>query len=419
MLTLTANDIYRDGRGVGKINGKVVFIENLLIGETAECEIIKEEKNYYTAKAVNILNPSPYRTKPDCPVYDKCGGCDYRHASYECELEMKLVALRAAYRRSGIALPDDIEILSSESERRNKATFHVSRRGGISIGFYDKGSHSLVSAKDCRTVSDEMKKTASLLSAWLESNTSVTDISVRETADGKEASLLLESKSFNIDLQSLITALKNSGITTAGVKCGGKYKVLFGKGYITDTLCGNKLNISPNAFYQINPAQAQKAYLAALDFAKVNKDTVLLDVCCGIGSIALAAAGRVKTVYGIEIVKEAVENAKANAALNGITNARFFCADAKDGLTRLKADGIIPDTAVVDPPRAGLDAGCIKALTDFNLRKIAYISCEPSTQARDVKIFLENGHTLEKICAVDFFKRTRHTECVVLLSKVQ
>lgn len=417
VTVLTANDIYRDGRGVAKLNGKICFVQNLLIGERAECEIVNEEKNYIEARAVKLIDISPCRIAPDCPVYERCGGCDYRHTTYENELNMKLIALRGAYRRYGVTLPDDIRILASESERRNKATFHVNRSGAVELGFYDKGSHDFVNAENCRIVSDNMKGIASRLCEWLKNNKCVADISLRETSDGKEASLLLEAKSFDFDVSSLKAALEGSTVCSVGVRVGRRYRHLFGSEYITDTLCGNRLMISPGAFYQINPAQAGRAYMTALDFADAKDSDILLDVYCGIGSIGLAAAKRVKEVYGIEIVKEAVDNANNNAALNGIQNARFFCADAAAGLKALADKGITPDIAVVDPPRAGLDGACIGVLTDFGLKRIAYISCEPSTQARDVKAFLDNGYTLERICAVDFFKRTRHIESVVLLNK--
>ena len=401
-LKLTATGSTHDGKGVCRYEGKVVFAEGLVKGETALCEIVSTGKKFDTAKVVTLLEESPERIKPDCPVYENCGGCNYRHINYKTELSLKAQRVKDAFRKIANFETGEIKIHPAQSPLRNKATFRFENG---EYGFYEAKSHKLVNAKDCKIIHPVMKDIAKEFCNY----GGIDALSVRVNRDLSEVSLLIEGE--KPDMDSLVR--KFPQITA--VNLNGKN--IYGKGCITDTLCGNTLNISPQSFYQINPPQAELAYKLAYEMSGLNNSHTALDLCCGIGSITLFLAKNCKKVYGAEIVPQAIENAEENAKVNGIDNAFFTCNDAAKALSEFKKRKIKPDIIFVDPPRAGLDAPCKEAIVSFAPEKIAYISCDCATQARDAAFFFEHGYKLTSLEAVDFFPRTAHIETIACFAR--
>ncbi len=410
-LKLTATGATHDGKGVCRYNGKAVFVEGLIVGETALCGIVSQGKKFDTARVISVETPSNERIEPDCEVFEKCGGCNYRHMTYEMELRLKAQRVRDAFKKLAKTDTGEIKIHPSENILRNKVTFQFS---GFDYGFYEGKSHNLVEVEGCKIIHPEMLSIANAISdlARKHNVTDIKTLSIRVNRALSEISVALEASKSRPDI---FTELAKEFPKICAINLNGKN--IYGKGHITDTLCGNTLNISPLSFYQINPPQAEKAYILAADMAELNVTHTALDLCCGIGSITLYLAKRCKEVYGAEIVPAAIENAKENAKINGIENAHFVCADAAKALQQYEKQGIRPDIIFVDPPRAGLDMPCKEAIAKFAPEKIAYISCDCATQARDAMYFFEQGYKLEHIEAVDFFPRTAHIETVILLSR--
>ncbi len=404
-IELKACGTTHDGKGVCRHNGKAVFVSGLIVGESALCEITSQGKKFDTAKVVSIIEKSPCRIAPDCSSYPDCGGCNYRHMTYEKELELKALRVRDAFTKLAKFDPGEITVHPSENFLRNKATFQFK---GCEFGFFSQKSHSLVSVEGCKIIHPVMLRIANTFSKFLKANnvSYVKTLSVRINRDETEISLLIEANGpvFNTDF------LANEFEQITAINFNGEN--IYGKGYISDTLCENTLNISPLSFYQISPIQAEKAYSLAAQNSGIRNTDVALDLCCGIGSITLYLARLCRKVYGAEIVPEAIENAKENAKQNGITNAHFVCNDAAKALKTYKAQGVCPNVIFVDPPRAGLDMACKEAIAEFAPEKIAYISCDCATQARDAAFFFERGYRLSSLEAVDFFPRTAHIESV-------
>lgn len=452
-MILKKNDIIRlniisissEGSGVGKTDeGFPVFVPASAVGDELNVRLVKVLKNYAFGRVEEILTPSPDRIESTCPVGNKCGGCVYSHISYEAELRAKEQRVADAVKRIGKIDTQVSHIVGSKEflRYRNKAMipFGLDKDGRVIMGFYSKHSHRIVENPDCMLQPLCFLKAAEIVRSFVEEN----KISVynEQTHRGLVRHLYLrfaeKTNSLMVTLvingsfipfeekltESLTSALPqvksiiiNTNKENTNVVLGKSNRVIYGEEYITDVLCSLSFKISPHSFYQVNRAGAEKLYSLAAEYACLQGDEVLLDLYCGTGTIGLSMANRVREVIGVEIVPEAIRDAKENAKLNGIENARFICADAAKAAQELKAEGLKPHVIIIDPPRKGCDKSLINTINDFSPERVVYVSCDPATLARDLGYFKELGYITEKITPVDMFPRTSHVESVVLLCK--
>ena len=442
-IELHIDSVSLTGSGVGRYNGLAVFVPATAPGDIIEAHIIKAKKSYAVGKCTKIIKPSPDRTDNDCQAYPGCGGCSFRHMSYGAELKLKSDAVRDAFSRIGGLDVDLKPIIGADSPDgyRNKAQYPVGcENGGLKIGFYSRRSHRIVDCRACRLAPPEFEKILGTVADWIEKyNISVYDetsrsgavrhIYLRKAFATGEIMLCLVSAQENLprtdklieslkDEKAIKNVLININPDDTNAVLGEKCIPLLGDGCITDILCGVKVRISPLSFYQVNRAQAEKLYKKAAEYAGAEKIKLLLDLYCGAGTIGLSMADRAEELIGIETVAPAVEDAKKNAAANGIENARFICADAGEAAEKLLAEGKRPEVIILDPPRKGCSEQTIKAAAKMAPDRIVYVSCDPATLARDCAAFKELGYEVEEATPVDLFPRTAHVETVVLLSKL-
>ncbi len=428
-----------EGLGVARIDGQVIFVHGGVRGEQCVIRILKTLKNTAFARVEEITVPSSARAVPDCPYYPACGGCDFRHVSYEEELEAKWLRVEEALRRIGgaeLAVP---EILGCENPDgyRNKCIFPVSPQG--KLGFYRARSHQVVPATRCRLQSPPAEQIAGAVEDYLlenripgyEESTGrglLRHVFVRVNAEGEALACLVVNGRRLPKEEDLVSRLRSACPTLAGVVLntntrdtnvvlGEAYRTLWGADTLEDTLCGLRFRIAIPSFYQVNRAQAERLYEKAVALAELTGEETVLELYCGIGTLTLALARRAKRVYGCEIVPQAVENARENARRNGIGHAEFYCGDAGEMAERLMGEGIRPDVVVVDPPRKGLESAVVDTILALAPRRVVYVSCDPGTLARDVKRFFQGGYQACQAVAVDMFPRTRHVETIVLLQR--
>lgn len=432
------------GLGVCRIDGQVVFVHGALEGELAEIRVLKVLKNEAYGKIERLLEASAHRITPDCP-YDKwCGGCATRHMDYEEELRFKATRVTDALNRIGGQNLECVPILGAENTEkyRNKAIFPVAVHQGLAdAGFYRARSHDLIPVEECRIQSPSADSARSAVVAWMrEFGISPYD---EETCEGLVRHLYIRvaevtgqvlvclvvngaklphEKELVSCLQAQVAGLKTvvlcQNTRPGNAILSDDFRVLWGDGVIEDILCGLRFRLSPRSFYQVNRRQAERLYHLAMEKAELTKEDTVLDLYCGTGTITLCLAKACKEAIGVEIIADAIEDAKKNAAENGIQNARFFCADAGEAAKRLAEEGVRPDVVVVDPPRKGLSPDVIEVMsTEMAPRRIVYVSCDPGTLARDVKLLEERGYKLKSASAVDLFPRTHHVESVVMLEK--
>ena len=443
-VELEITSLASTGNGVGHYNGIAVFVAGAAIGDTVECLIIKTKKTYAIGKIVNIVKASPDRIVPDCRVFPRCGGCNFRHISYEAELGVKQRKVEDAFRRIGHldVAPEKITGCENPDRYRNKAQYPVETvNGRLMTGFYAPFSHRVIDCKNCllqpESFADILKAVAKWsekykISAYNEETKKglLRHIYIRkgfETGQTMVCLVINGEKIFKAD--KLIEALKNADETVCtvllnhntqdtNVVLGERCTVLYGKGYIEDILCGVRFRISPLSFYQVNHDAAQKLYEKASEFALDENTKTVMDLYCGAGTIGLSMAHRVEKIIGVEIVPEAIEDAKINAKINGIKNSEFLCMDAAEAAEKLRARGEKPDTVIVDPPRKGCDEALLHTVSEMQPKKIVYVSCDPATLARDCEILTTLGWQVEKAAPFDLFPRTVHVETVVLMSKI-
>ena len=435
-------DYTSEGQGIAKIEGCAVFVPNAIRGEKCTVRIEKVGKTWAAGKIVEIIERSPHRVNRECPVAKLCGGCDFWHMDYEEEIHLKADRVRQCLNRIGGENLEEMPILSAPTPYgyRNKAQYPVSsQKNKVYAGFFRAGTHSVVENKRCLILPEESDAVKDIVIDYVNRNhISAYDetqhkgllrhIYVRRGAvSGQILVCLVVNGSALPKYQQLIDALKavpgftslvlNVNTKKGNTILGPENKILYGPGYIEDTLCGLRFRLSPHSFYQVNHHQAQRLYDAAISQAQITKNDTVLDLYCGVGTITLAMARAAGRVIGVEVVPQAVEDAKDNARRNGIENAEFFCGDAGEAALALKKQGIHIDVAVVDPPRKGLNADTIEALDRFDPRRIVYVSCDPATLARDVALLKERGFRLQNAMAADLFPRCSHVETVVLLSR--
>ncbi|MBR5479396.1 MAG: 23S rRNA (uracil(1939)-C(5))-methyltransferase RlmD [Clostridia bacterium] len=424
-----------DGAGVARINGQVVFVPGVIRGEICKIKILKVNKNIAYGKLVSVEKASPFRIESACEVFPKCGGCDFWHMAYEEELRFKEEQVQNVITRIG-GLDLKVETVVGAKNTfhyRNKAQFPVGKSGGCVCGFYRTHSHDIVPCDDCKIQSHFANAVAQTVLSWMsdygiepyEEKTGkgvVRHIYVRNTM----LCLIVTKKPAMCD--ELIARVKEKHPETSGILLnynkentnvilGKTLETLYGETDVIDTLCGNVFAIAPHAFYQVNHDQAETLYGIAIEKAKLTGDETVLDLYCGAGTITLALARHAKKVIGVEIIPQAVENARENAKLNGIENAEFICGDATKAAETLKERNVRADVVVVDPPRKGLTPDLIKTIGEIAPKRVVYVSCDPATLARDLKLFEEIGYETKTVTPVDMFPRTRHCECVALLSK--
>ena len=434
-----------EGSGVGKTEDNiVVFVPMTAIGDEIEVRILKVKKTYAFGKIEKIITPSAARISPDCPNFSKCGGCVWRHISYDEELKIKSKKVKDAVERIGGISTEFRPIIGSDrvNRYRNKAQLPVGKdkEGGAVIGFYAVHSHRIIDCDDCALQPEIFKTVMDVTRDFIERTN--TDIYDESTGKGRLRHLYIRLgevtnelmvcyvvngnglkqedmlvKMLRESLPNLKTVVFNSNREKTNVILGNKNRVAYGKGYITDVLCRLKFKISPFSFWQVNRAQAEKLYSKAKEYAKLSGDEVLLDLYCGTGTIGLTMAQDCKQLVGVEIVEDAVNDAKANAEANEINNARFICADAPTAAEQLRKEGTAPDVVILDPPRKGCGEELVKTIRKMNPKRVVYVSCDPATLARDLKYFSENGYITHEVTPCDMFPRTAHCESVALLTK--
>lgn len=448
---LTKNQIYEtvitdyttEGQGVAHIEGCAVFVPNAVAGERVKVRVTLVRKTWAAGKITEILEKSPHRVNRACPVAKLCGGCTFWHMDYEEECRLKAERVKNCLNRIGGENLEEVPILAAPTCEgyRNKAQYPVAwEKGRAYAGFFKEGTHEVVQMDRCRILPQETDWVKAIVMDYVNKNkVSVYDeathrgllrhIYVRRGAVSGQILVCLVVNGDGLPkLPALIEALKAvPGFTTlvlsvntrkGNAVLGDKFVTLYGPGYIEDTLCGLNFRLSARSFYQVNHAQAQRLYETAIAMAGITKNDLVLDLYCGVGTITLAMASAAGKVMGVEVVPQAIEDARDNARRNGIENAEFFCADAGAAALELEQKGIRPDIITVDPPRKGLNSDAIEAIDRMNPKRLVYISCDPATLARDTALLKERGFRLEKAIAADLFPRCSHVETVCLLSKL-
>lgn len=442
-IELTIDALTSEGSGVGRYNGLAVFVRGTVPQDKIIAHIIKRSKNYAIGIIDKILQPSPERIESDCPYSKKCGGCSFRHMTYDEELKYKKSRVQDALNRIGHLDIKVDEIIGADdlSHYRNKAQYPVDISDGeMFAGFYAYKSHRIIPCADCKLQPAEFEKGLEAFAKWIESEniTSYNEqtgkglmrhIYFRKgfaTGEVMACAVINGNSIPNGELLVSLLREKVDGLTSVAVNInkektnvilGKETSIIWGEKYIRDSLLGKDFLISPNSFYQVNHNQCEKLYAKAKDFAGLIGTETVLDLYCGVGTIGLTMAENVKQLVGIEIIPQAIENAKENAKINHITNAQFICADAPKGAEILKKQGVNPDIIILDPPRKGCGKSLFDTIEQLSPKKIVYVSCDSATLARDLAILKEKGYEAKKVSAVDMFPRTPHVECVTLIEK--
>ena len=448
ILTLRIERLSSDGSGVAhSADGEAVFVPGTAPGDEARVRIVKDCGRYAFGILDELLTPSPDRVPVDCLVAGPCGGCSLRHLDYAAELRAKQESVLDAFRRIGGLEVPVLDILPSpEVDRyRNKVQFPVGadKNGVPCIGFYAGRTHRIVPCPDCKLQPSMLNEIGNALCAFFaqqgirpydeqSGKGLVRHIFLRRGAHSGQIMVCLVCTRAKLPhAEQLCTALRgqfpaistillNVNAKNTNVILGSENHILYGPGYIEDTLCGVPVRLGPLSFYQVNTLAAERLYGVAAQYAQLTPDDTLLDLYCGMGTIGLSMAEQCRELIGVEIVPEAIESAKANAARMGeavAAKSRFFCADAGQAATQLAAEGLHPDIVMLDPPRKGCDEATLSAVVRMAPRRVVYVSCNPATAARDAAWLEKNGYHTEKVQPVDLFPRTKHCETVVLLSK--
>lgn len=435
--TVTIEGYGEGGMGVARIDGRVVFVHGALRGEKCRVLILKTLKSVAFAKVLEVLEPSSERITPDCPYFPRCGGCTYRHIRYEEELRLKKQRVQDNLSRIGGSDVTVEEILGAQDtlRYRNKAQYPVSKDGAV--GFYRARTHEVIECEHCLLVKPEADAAAEALREYMQScrvagydektgRGLVRHLYIRSNAAGESLVCVLVNGDKLPKEDRLVTLLRDAcpkctgivlGTNTkkGNVILGDRYRTLWGSDRLEDTLCGKTFRLSVPSFYQVNRVQAERLYAKAIEFAGLTGQETVLDLYCGAGTITLALSDHAKKVLGAEIVPEAIDDARENAARNGVKNAEFFCGDASDVAKKLARENLRPDVITVDPPRKGLAADVVESIAEMQPQRVVYVSCDSATMARDVKRLADLGYTAQRACAVDMFPRADHVETVCLL----
>ena len=436
-----------EGEGIAKIDRYPVFIPGALIGEKVKVIITKVKKNFAYGKLIEVLEKSKERKIPKCANYNICGGCTLQHLSYEGQLDFKFVRVKDCIRK--IAGLDENIVkypigMKNIYRYRNKVQFPVGIvNGKLSIGFFSEKSHRIIDMDTCLLQDEESEKIINIIRKWMNDYSIIPakkegkffkqgiirHIVVRKSFKTNDIMVILVTTNKKIPyVNELIEMLTNSisniksivqniNDKDTNLVMGYECINLWGEDHICDYIGKYKFNISPLSFFQVNPVQTEVLYNKALEYADLNGDEVVFDAYCGTGTITLFLSKNAKKVYGVEIIDQAIENAKINARENNISNSEFFTGKSEEIIPRLIEDGIKPDVIVVDPPRKGCDTKLLKAIGEASPKKVVYVSCDPSTLARDLKCLEELGYKTVEVQPVDMFPMTKHVENVALLVK--
>jgi 23S rRNA (uracil1939-C5)-methyltransferase len=446
IVRVTIEDIGIAGEGIGKVDGFTLFIKDAVVGDTVQAKVMKVKKKYGYARLLDVLTPSPYRVDPFCPVAKQCGGCQLQALSYEEQLAFKRKKVEGNLRRLGgfSDLPKiDIVGMDEPKHYRNKAQFPVGkdRDGKLITGFYAGRTHAIIPNTDCalgmpgneeilkRVLRfmhvyhikpyDEENHTGLVRHILIRYGKRTGEWMVCLVLNGKElrkAEKLAESL---CEIEGMTSITYSVNMEKTNVIMGTEIHTIWGQDYITDYIGDIRYQISPLSFFQVNPTQTEVLYGQALEYAGLTGSETVWDLYCGIGTISLFLAQKAKKVYGVEIIPQAIEDARRNAMLNGLTNTEFFVGKAEEVLPQqYKENQVRADVIVVDPPRKGCDQTLLETMVEMQPERIVYVSCDSATLARDLKYLCESGYELRKIKAVDMFPQTVHVEVVTCLHRV-
>ena len=445
-FTVSIEDMSEDGAGIGKLDGYIWFIKDAVIGDVVRARAMKMKKNYGFARLMEILTPSEARVEPKCPVARQCGGCQLQAMSYEEQLKFKERKVKNHLLRIGKFKEDEIHMLPIMGMKepwryRNKAQFPfgLDKNGNIVAGFYAGRTHDIIECEDCLLGVEENKDILGIIKGFMrvhgirpyDETTHkglVRHALIRKGFHSGEimVCLVINGKDIPAKEQLVEELCQVKGMTSisysinqekTNVIMGKEIVNLYGPGYITDNIGNVTYQISPLSFYQVNPAQTEKLYGTALEYAGLTGNETVWDLYCGIGTISLFLAQNAKKVYGVEIVPQAIEDARRNAALNNITNAEFFTGKAEEVLPeQYEKNKVYADVIVVDPPRKGCDQVCLDTILKMAPKRVVYVSCDSSTLARDLRYLADGGYEVEKVRCCDMFGQSCHVETVVLLS---
>lgn len=442
--TMKVDDIGSGGEGIGKINSFTIFVEGAIPGDEIEVRVIKVKKTYGYGKLIKILEPSPKRVQAKCPHAEKCGGCQLQHFDYQAQLDLKTKKVRDALERIGKLT--DISVLPTIGMEepfhyRNKAQFPVgSKDGRLQIGFYAPRSHDIIDIPKCYIQHDINDRIVEIVRAFItdyelqpydeEMHTGmIRHVLTRVAFHTKEimVCIIINGKKLPhrdklieklTQIPHMTSIVVNHNTQKTNVILGDTIDVLWGQGYITDYIGEIRFEISPLSFFQVNPMQTKVLYEKALEYAGLTRVETVWDAYCGIGTISLFLAQGAKKVYGVEIVEAAIQDARRNAAINGIDNVEFFVGKAEEVIPReYYKNGVKADVMVVDPPRKGCDEALLKTMVEMAPERIVYVSCDPGTLARDLKVLDGKGYKVVEVQPVDMFPHTGHVETVILMTR--
>ncbi len=443
-LEITA--VGSQGEGIGRYNGMAIFVPATAKGDRIIAHIVKVQKSFAYARVAEVLEPSPDRVEKDCPVFPQCGGCAFRGITYSAECEIKNTRVADAMQRiGGLDITPERFIACDEPNRyRNKAQLpcQAGSDGEPHFGFFAGRSHRVVECDDCllqpegfsaitAAVKEYMKQSGAKPYDEVRHTGTVRHLYIRRSRSTGEIMVCLVINGSKLPQEELLVSLLrkassdiagiliNRNTDKTNVILGKKCRTLWGSEYIYDSLLDTRFRISPLSFFQVNPAQAEKLYAAAGEYAQLTGSETVLDMYCGAGTIGLTLASKCARLIGAEIVPDAIEDAKINAQLNGTENAEFICADASEAARVLSERGLRPDVVILDPPRKGCDLSVLETIAGMDPERIVYVSCDPATLARDAKALTGLGYYPRKLTAVDMFPRAAHVESVMLLGREQ
>ncbi|MDR0144041.1 23S rRNA (uracil(1939)-C(5))-methyltransferase RlmD [Bacillus sp. JHAA] len=441
---VTFEDLTHEGAGVAKVQGFPIFVPNALPEEKAQIKVTRVKKGFAFGRLIELKEESPHRTDAPCPIYKQCGGCQLQHMTYEGQLLFKQKQVKDVLERIGKLNLSKVIVhptlgMEDPWNYRNKAQVPVGEReGGLVAGFYQQRSHDIIDMSACliqQSKNDEAVQAVKDICSsygvkayneerhkgWLRHimvrygvvTGEMMIVFITRTSDFPQKAKIIED--ITTQFPHVKSIVQNINPNKTNVIFGNETNVIWGEEYIYDLIGDVKFAISARSFYQVNPEQTKVLYDKALEYAELQGEETVIDAYCGIGTISLFLAKQAKKVYGVEIVPEAIEDAKRNAELNGITNAEFAVGEAETVIPKWYEEGITADTLVVDPPRKGCDEALLRTIIDMKPKRVVYVSCNPGTLARDLRVLEDGGYQTLEVQPVDMFPHTNHVECVAVL----